>query len=123
MEIHRRMSIHSKLKSHERGFLRRCEVAVGGRLGLTYPLVPAAVDHWVMNVNNIVEEGKKEPQVFLERIIKEHHVKYEKIHPFIDFNGRTGRMLMNWERMLLDLPILIIHEGNEQQEYYKWFKE
>ena len=49
------------------------------------------------------------------------HVMFEKTHPFIDFNGRTGRILWNIHRHLLGLPIKIIHEGEEQMEYYKLF--
>jgi len=53
---------------------------------------------------------------------KQCHVLFEKIHPFIDGNGRTGRMVYNWHRLKLGLPIHIIHEGKEQFKYYKWFK-
>ena len=55
--------------------------------------------------------------------IKKWHLRFEDIHPFEDGNGRTGRILMNIQRLKLGLPILIIHEGKEQMEYYKWFKE
>ena len=57
-----------------------------------------------------------------EYISKTLHVKYEKIHPFVDGNGRTGRIFMNWWRIKNNLPILVIHEGKEQMDYYKWFK-
>jgi Fic family protein len=58
-----------------------------------------------------------------EEYTKKWHVQYEGIHPFFDGNGRTGRILMNLQRIKLGLPILVIHEGREQMEYYKWFKE
>lgn len=54
---------------------------------------------------------------------KGNHVWFEKIHPFIDGNGRTGRILMNIQRLKFGLPLLVIHEGKEQREYYKWFAE
>ena len=50
------------------------------------------------------------------------HVIFEKIHPFRDGNGRVGRILYNIHRLLVGLPIHIIHEGVEQMEYYKWFE-
>ena len=58
----------------------------------------------------------------IEEFIKNMHVVFEKIHPFIDGNGRTGRILMNLQRIKAGLPILIIREGIQQQEYYKWFR-
>lgn len=57
-----------------------------------------------------------------ENFIKDWHVRFEKTHPFADGNGRTGRILMNIQRIKLGLPILVIHHGMEQNEYYKWFK-
>ena len=54
-------------------------------------------------------------------LIKLAHISYEHAHPFEDGNGRTGRILLNWHRVKSGLPVLIIHEGEEQKEYYKWF--
>lgn len=49
------------------------------------------------------------------------HIEFESIHPFVDGNGRTGRLLMAWHRERLGLPLLIIRDS-EKQNYYKWFK-
>ncbi len=54
--------------------------------------------------------------------IKSWHIAFEWCHPFRDGNGRTGRIFMNWQRIKLGFPLLIIHEGKEQMEYYRWFK-
>lgn len=63
------------------------------------------------------------PYYLGEDYIKKWHIQFEHIHPFQDGNGRVGRILMNLQRLWIGLPLLIIHEGDEQQEYYKWFKE
>lgn len=58
-----------------------------------------------------------------EGLIKRWHVRFENIHPFEDGNGRVGRILMNIQRLKIGLPILIIHEGKQQFDYYKWFRQ
>jgi len=49
------------------------------------------------------------------------HIHFEKIHPFVDGNGRMGRILMNWQRVKVGLQPLIIW-ASERQAYYAWFK-
>lgn len=48
------------------------------------------------------------------------HVSFESVHPFGDGNGRVGRILLNMQRLAMNLPILVIWE-EERQNYYKWF--
>lgn len=123
LKTHKILMLNQKhLKGYERGYFRIVPVWVGGREGIDYHKIDASIDHWCMNVEDLWKNGAKEPEVFLERMIKEHHVEYEKIHPFVDGNGRTGRMFLNWQRLKHKLPLLIIHAGEEQQKYYAWFK-
>lgn len=45
------------------------------------------------------------------------HAKFENIHAFIDGNGRTGRLAMNYMLVLHGHPPIIIHE-EDRKEYY-----
>lgn len=56
------------------------------------------------------------------------HYQFEAIHPFMDGNGRTGRILMLLYLMLkerLELPILFIsgYIDQNRSEYYRLLKE
>lgn len=97
------------LLESEKGQFRTCAVYIGGREGMPWTLLEGAISNWC-NENL----GRKTD--------KELHVMYEAIHPFIDGNGRTGRLFMNWLRLKRKMPILIIHEGEEQWDYYQWFR-
>ncbi len=45
------------------------------------------------------------------------HAKFEEVHPFIDFNGRTGRLLLNFILMKSRYPVIDIKYKN-RLEYY-----
>lgn len=53
---------------------------------------------------------------------KEMHIKFEKIHPFADGNGRIGRMLMWYHELKIGLEPTLI-EYDYVQEYYDWFRD
>ena len=55
--------------------------------------------------------------------IKKRHIELLRIHPFEDGNGRTGRILMNLQRINAGMEILVIHVGEEQRRYYDWFNQ
>jgi len=109
IEIHRLLlqNIHPNIA----GKIREVNVSVGGRLCPNWRQVPMLLHNWI----------SKHGSESTEETIKDAHIRFEKIHPFEDGNGRCGRIIMNWQRVKADLPILVIHEGDEQSEYYNWF--
>lgn len=54
--------------------------------------VPTLIQEWCDNYNFRMENAKTIEEKI--EIIVDQHIKFEKIHPFSDGNGRTGRMLM-----------------------------
>lgn len=75
---------------------------------------------WLSSMNEL---GPCITQDLSEGLSIDLHVEYEEIHPFIDGNGRTGRMYMNWFRIKkLGLPLMIINR-HETEGYYAWFNK
>ena len=66
------------------------------------------------------EYNAKEEKPFED--ILDFHVKFEKIHPFQDGNGRVGRLIMFKECLKYNIVPFII-EDNLKMFYYRGLKE
>ena len=118
LQTHKILMKGKPLQESEIGFFRRAPVWIGGHEGLNFLKIPEAVDSWLLDVETSIKIPGNEGNN-----IKLDHIEFERIHPWIDGNGRTGRMFLNYQRVKAGLPILIIHEGEEQMEYYSWFRK
>ena len=43
-----------------------------------------------------------------ELVAAEIHFRFEALHPFFDSNGRTGRLLLNWQLLRAGFPLTVI---------------
>jgi Fic family protein len=84
----------------------------GGMKPPAWPDVPAFVSDWVEKVAE-VGHGVTSGEIGLRTlplVLAEVHSSFERIHPFIDGNGRTGRLALNLVLVRLGFPPAIIYK-------------
>ena len=86
----------------------------GGMAPPSWPLVPAALDEWVTQMNAVtarLQAGDNLPE-----LLAEAHNGFECVHPFIDGNGRAGRLVLNLVLVRLGYPPVVVLK--EQRSSY-----
>ncbi|MBU0930139.1 MAG: Fic family protein [Nanoarchaeota archaeon] len=93
------------------------EVVVMGKEGVVHEGAPQArINHLLNELIEWYENNKqKYPALILGAVI---HNQFENIHPFVDGNGRVGRILLNNILLKHGLPPINIDFKN-RMEYYK----
>jgi fido (protein-threonine AMPylation protein) len=69
-----------------------------------WPEVPSLISDWLSDASALREGAEPEA---LARI----HARFEQVHPFLDGNGRTGRLVLNLLLVRLGYPPAIIYKG------------
>jgi Fic family protein len=80
----------------------------GGLNPPSWPEVPALVRDWVVEVQQL--RGAEDAAI-PERLAALHS-HFEQIHPFLDGNGRAGRLVLNLLLVRLGFPPAIIYKGS-----------
>ena len=77
----------------------------GGMIPVSWPLVPAEMTTWVDRVNALDANRVGFPEA-----LAAVHCRFEQIHPFLDGNGRTGRLILNLVLARLGYPPAVIYK-------------
>lgn len=89
------------------------EAFPGGMRPPTWPLVSAETEAWLRDVVALDVRVAEFPEVLAGL-----HARFERIHPFLDGNGRTGRLLLNLILVRLGYPPVIIYK-RQRTEYLR----
>lgn len=83
----------------------------GGMRPPPWPEVSAMVTDWIRDVQALGRAGDGIEPEALAKV----HVRFEQIHPFLDGNGRTGRLVLNLLLVRLGYPPAIIFKGDRRR--------
>ncbi len=112
-------SIHSLVlmnQPEDRGVFRKIPVRIMG--AFTEPVQPYLIEPKITELLSVNEE-RKETMNVVERIAR-FHLEFEGIHPFIDGNGRTGRLIMNLDLIREGYPPINV-KFTDRRKYYDAF--
>ncbi|CAF0869905.1 unnamed protein product [Adineta ricciae] len=116
LQIHRR--VLGFVDPVQAGQLRKHQVYVGSFVPPTAAEVPDYLDDFLKWLNSL-EDTRDLHAIELAAIA---HYKFVYIHPFVDGNGRTGRLLMNLILMRSGFPPVIIKKF-ERLTYYSYLDQ
>lgn len=93
-----------------KGDYRLLNVHSGARYFPNYQKVPALMKDFCKEINEKIASAK----TFQEKCEAafEAHFKFVSIHPFVDGNGRTSRLLMIYVLRKFNLPIFYVYKNN-----------
>lgn len=89
------------------------------RIGTLIATAPEHIERMLEEA--LIEYSSDQTNYFIDKIAK-FHLQFETIHPFLDANGRIGRVIINYQLYKLGFPGIIIRD-KEKTIYYNSFKQ
>ena len=111
LKIHRLLT-NGLLSDNESGHYRKCNVYIGGAMGS----MPIAIKPEMMGLVAMCRGAKSHIDCW------DCHHEFEMIHPFVDGNGRVGRLILNW-LLLHNKKKFEIINIEDRFEYYNKIKK
>lgn len=99
---------------------RSTDVFIGG--SDHQPPVPSEVQKQMKALIRWVREEARQSDIHPMEFAALFHHRFVHIHPFLDGNGRTARLLMNLFLMREGYPLVIILK-NDRQKYYRVLRQ
>ena len=83
--------------------------------------IAPAPEHVELLIESLLADyASSHDRYFLDHIAR-FHLEFERIHPFVDGNGRIGRVLINWQLAGLGYPPVIVRHKGKHRDYYPLF--
>ena len=124
-DCHRLLMTGARGANKQPGELRRSQNWIGGsRPGNAafVPPPPLLVPDLLSDLERYIHSTHELPPLLRIAMV---HVQFETIHPYLDGNGRLGRMLIallleHWQLLKSPLLYLSLYLKQNQSSYYRW---
>jgi Fic family protein len=117
LKIHRILT-NSVLPDDRSGKFRKVQVIITGA-----EIIPPKPEFVEKEIEQLIKRYNKHKRKYHPIILASYfHTAFEGIHPFVDFNGRTGRLLLNFILMKRGYPVVDV-KYRDRLKYYEALEE